>query len=60
MKLYDAFSLPAAASGLFGEIFNFSCSRHFAFSLSLPLSLLFFFFSILNIVRIGETFSIEC
>lgn len=59
MKLYDAFSLPAAASGLFGEIFNFSCSRHFAFSLSLPLSLLFFF-SILNIVRIGETFSIEC
>lgn len=43
MKLYDAFSLPAAASGLFGEIFNFSCSRHFAFSLSVPLSLLFFF-----------------
>lgn len=74
MKLYDAFLLPAASGLFFWRKFLIFLVR--LISLFLPLlslhpslslhslfvclSLLYFFFSILHIVRIGETFSIEC
>lgn len=71
MKLYDALLLPAASGLFFWRKFLIFLVRLISLFLPFPslflshslfvcLSLLYFFFSILHIVRIGETFSIEC